>query len=54
MIEKGEQERASYYNYYTGKRWGHAESYHLCVDASLLGVEATARYIAQFIEGYNK
>lgn len=51
MIEKGEQERASYYNYYTGKHWGHAESYHLCVDASLLGIEATARYIAQFIGG---
>lgn len=54
MIEKGEAERASYYNYYTGKRWGHADSYHLCVDASLLGVEATARYVGQFIKSYCK
>lgn len=50
MIEKGEQERATYYNYYTGKRWGAAESYHLCIDASLLGIEETARYIAQLIK----
>ncbi len=49
IIEKGEAERASYYNYYTGKRWGHAESYHLCVDASLLGIEKTAEYVAQYI-----
>ena len=49
MIEKGEADRASYYNYYTGKKWGASESYHLCVDASLLGIEPTARFIAQFI-----
>lgn len=49
IIEKGEHERASYYNYYTGKRWGASESYHLCVDASVLGIEKTADYIAQYI-----
>ena len=49
IIEKGEHERATYYNYYTGKRWGAAESYHLCIDASVLGIEETADYIAQFI-----
>ena len=49
IIEKGEAERASFYHYYTGKRWGAAENYHLCVDASLLGIEPTADLIAQFI-----
>ena len=48
-IEQIEHRRASYYNYYTGKRWGAAESYHLCVDASLFGVEKTASFIASFI-----
>ena len=52
IIEKGEAERASFYNYYTGKRWGAAENYHLCADASLLGVEATADFIARFIESH--
>ena len=41
--------RASYYNYYTGKKWGHAASYDLCVDSSILGAEETARLIAEFI-----
>ena len=54
IIEKGEAERASYYNYYTGKRWGHAESYHLCIDASLQGIEKTAAFIAEYVKGLHQ
>ena len=54
MIEKGEADRASYYNYYTGRHWGAAGNYHLCVDTSLLGVEETARFIAQFVKANQK
>jgi cytidylate kinase len=50
IIEKGESRRAAYYNYYTGKRWGQADAYHLCVDSSVLGVEQTALFVAQFVE----
>ena len=49
LIENKESERAKYYNYYTGKIWGHAESYDLCVDASILGLEETKNFIASFI-----
>ena len=49
VIENKESERAKYYNYYTGKVWGHAESYDLCVDASILGIEETKDFIACFI-----
>ena len=49
LIEKGEASRATYYNYYTGKRWGQADGYHLCIDASVLGIDGTAQYIAQFV-----
>lgn len=48
-IEKGEGDRSSYYHYYTGKQWGAAASYHLCVDVTVLGIEGTAAYIADFI-----
>ena len=51
IIERGEQDRATYYNYYTGKRWGAAESYDLCIDASRLGLESTADFIADFVRG---
>ena len=50
IIEKGESRRASYYNYYTGKQWGNAAGYHLCIDSSILGIEGTAAFITQFIE----
>lgn len=48
-IEQGESKRADYYNYYTGKRWGAAASYDLCIDASILGTEATAKLISEYI-----
>ena len=49
IIEQGEKRRAEYYNYYTGKRWGDAKSYDLCIDASILGLEQTEKFIAEFI-----
>ena len=44
-----EDERSSYYNYYTGKKWGHSESYDLCINSSVLGIEETEKFIATFI-----
>jgi len=49
LIEHVEDRRAQYYNYYTGKKWGAAESYDMCIDASILGVEETEKLIAEFI-----
>lgn len=49
IIHRAENRRTSYYNYYTGKRWGDAASYDLCVDASILDIEETEKYIANFI-----
>ena len=49
FIEKRESQRAEYYDYYTGKKWGHASSYDLCVDSSVLGLVDTEKIIAEFI-----
>ena len=49
IIEQGESRRANYYTYYTGKKWGAAESYDLCIDSSVLGFVETEKLIAQFI-----
>jgi cytidylate kinase len=49
IILQAEGKRASYYNYYTGKKWGHAESYDLCVNTSILGMVDTEKMIAEFI-----
>jgi len=49
FIEQKESNRATYYNYYTGKKWGAAESYDLCIDSSVLGLMETEKLIAEFI-----
>lgn len=49
IIEKADKLRSSYYNFYTNKEWGKASSYHLCVDTSLLGVEKTAGWVAEWV-----
>ena len=49
IIQNVESARSSYYNYYTGKRWGHAESYHLCVSTTPAGLEQTQQFIESYI-----
>ena len=48
-IVKTDKKRASYYNYYTNKKWGDAASYELCLDSSKLGIEGTADAIISYI-----
>ena len=49
IIENQESDRSSYYNYYTGKKWGHSASYDLCINSSILGIEKTEEFIKEFI-----
>ncbi|MDR0977353.1 MAG: cytidylate kinase-like family protein [Prevotellaceae bacterium] len=48
-IDKEDKKRAEYYNYYSFKTWGAAATYHLCIDSSVLGVDATVDFIADFV-----
>ena len=50
IINSQENERASYYNYYTGQKWGYAENYDLCINSSILGIEGTVTFIRDFIK----
>lgn len=49
LIDKTDDKRASYYNYYSSGTWGEAATYHLCVDSSVLGVEGTADLVLEFV-----
>ena len=49
MIVKTDKKRATYYNYYTNKKWGSAESYELCLDSSKLGITGTTEAILSFL-----
>ena len=50
IIVKTDKKRASYYNYYSNKKWGAAESYHMCLDSSVLGINGTAEAIEHLVE----
>lgn len=42
---KIDKQRASYYNYYTSKKWGDLKSYDLSVDSSIFGIDGTVELI---------
>jgi len=50
FIEKTDKKRAGYYNYFSNKVWGVAESYHLCINSSILGIDETVKLIRHFAE----
>lgn len=54
MIVKKDKQRQSYYNYYSSKKWGRADSYDLCINSSVLGVDGTVDLIVQYIEDFEK
>ncbi len=54
MMNKKDKQRQSYYNYYSSKKWGRADSYDLCVNSGKLGIEGTVNLIIQFIEDFEQ
>ena len=46
-IATTERRRSSYYNYYSFKTWGAAESYDLCLNSSKLGIEGCADVVLE-------
>ena len=50
LLQKGDRKRASYYGGYSFKTWGAAESYDLCLNTSLLGIDGCADIIEETIK----
>ena len=49
MARKFDRKREDFYNYFTGRNWGHSDNYHLSIDSSLLGKEATVKFIMDYL-----
>ncbi|MBR4669849.1 MAG: cytidylate kinase-like family protein [Butyrivibrio sp.] len=54
MMNKKDKQRQSYYNYYSSKKWGRADSYDLCINSSKLGIEGTVKFIIQYVEDFEQ
>jgi cytidylate kinase len=50
IMIKTDKRRASYYNYYSSKRWSEAKSYNMCVNSSILGIDGVVKLIKACME----
>ena len=51
-ILRKDKQRQSYYNYYSMKKWGRADTYDMTIDTGLLGIEGTVNLLTQVIEDF--
>ena len=54
LIAKKDKQRASYYNYYTSKKWGDSRNYDLCLNTSILSADDCVDLILAFREKMNQ
>ncbi|MDE7160970.1 MAG: cytidylate kinase-like family protein [Muribaculaceae bacterium] len=48
-LRHADSDRENFYNYFTGRPWGHADNYDLTLDSSHLDTKATADLLETFI-----
>ena len=50
VINKTDKRRSSYYNFYTGNKWGKYDNYDIAINSSTLGIEGSANLIVSCIK----
>ena len=50
IMNKADKQRASYYNYYTSKKWGELKSYDLTINTGIVGEDGAVEIIKKAIE----
>ena len=51
IIAKKDNSRHTYYNHYTGKKWGDSHNYHLVLDSGKLGYSLCTKLIIEAAKG---
>ena len=46
---QNDKKRASYYNYYSNKKWGDGASYDLCINTGKVGIYGAAEMIKNYV-----
>ncbi len=52
LVLKKDKQRQSYYNYYSMKKWGRADTYNITIDSGLLGIDGTVELIKQLVDDF--
>lgn len=50
FIGKVDRERANYYNYYTGQKWGNANNYNVSIDSSKFSIDQIVDLIINLVK----
>lgn len=53
VLLKTDKRRETYYNYYTGRKFGDARNYTLSLDSLGVGIENAVRVMADYVESWN-
>ncbi|MDR1349151.1 MAG: cytidylate kinase-like family protein [Prevotellaceae bacterium] len=49
LVKQFDKRRASFYNYYSNKRWGHCDTYDISINLSVLGEDQSVDFLSAFI-----
>ena len=52
LLQKLDKKHESYYHTYTGKKWGDAVNYDLCINSASYGIEESVELIERMINKY--
>lgn len=52
IMNKKDKQRQSYYNYYSSKKWIHADTYDYTINSSILGIDGTVELICQIVDHF--
>lgn len=52
MLRKLDRKHERYYNFYTGRKWGNAVNYDLCINSACYGIEESVELIERMIHKY--
>ncbi len=50
ILRERDKLRAKHYNYYTGKNWGDARNYHICLNSDFIGADNTVKIILDAVK----
>lgn len=50
LLKRLDRRHGHYYRFYTGRRWGHASNYDLCINSASYGIEGCVQVIERLIK----
>ncbi len=54
FMNKKDRQRQSYYNYYSSRKWGRADTYDFSINSALLGIDGAVNLICQMVDDFEK